>query len=449
MKKKKVKVNYTLIVAIVVLLVVIAVFAFSGLFGITGSAVNDCVSGDQRCGGANNKYMQSCVNSKWTSLGKCTTGCYESTDETGGVTPVCITKYDTDCDSTAVGDTKCSTDYVDWSQKCVKAKDSTYGWINKEFCDNGCDDGTGECIVNICEPGETRCDGGYLTTCSTSGRWGTENKVQCETKKCGSQTDCKPGICNPLTDTTPRCSPDDPRYVQQCSLFQWKNTKRCEHGCSDGVCLGLVEAADCTIDTLSDKKCSADGDWLQRCVKINSTTTGWLNSQYCKNGCSYNQCNAQACTEGESRCVALQNVKGCVGGRWHNQGECLKPKVCKEKIEGGITKAYCESEGCTPYETQCDPIDSKRLQKCSVNSKWLYYKTCSTGCGVTDGKADCMGVIPDNTCTLEGLRCGAAPWSNWIQRCVYKDSAQGWWNYKECDNACTLVKGKPTCTTSS
>jgi hypothetical protein len=437
---------------VISLVLATAVSAFSladflrSIFGVTGQAVKDACTaneeGLQRCGGTTNRWIQTCKDLKWASTKHCTYGC---SDEDGvacidkvGDGLGCGSQYD-------VGKRQCGTGASEnWAQRCSKGKDKddsdgiVYGWVNKNYCQNGCLDGV--CISKACDGGEQKCAGGFLKVCTKMGNWGAP--VKCETGSCQGDDECLPASCVTIGET--KCSAENPKWLLKCSNSKrWIKYKTCPGGCdaSTNDCISNpASAASCAV---GDLQCT--GSWLQKCVKIDAASNGWLNHQYCANGCSLNQCNIKACTQGESKCIGATKLKKCEGGRFYNF-ECAPGKTCKEKLEGSITVTTCEDKACSVDELRCNPENPKHMQKCTANGKWAFFRNCVTGCDVDDttGEVKCAGVISAN-CELGALRCGEDPWTSWAQRCISKAGTIGWLNDKYCEKGCLLTNGKPEC----
>ena len=112
---------------------------------------------------------------------------------------------------------------------CVKNTNAP-GWIENEYCNNGCNSGTGTCYSS-CTPGQKICDGSNSKTCKSDGTGYT-------TTTCTHGCYTEYGTCYPIcTPGEKKCNGD---YLITCQsngvypdlVSSWTN---CEYGCNSGT----------------------------------------------------------------------------------------------------------------------------------------------------------------------------------------------------------------------
>ncbi len=232
-----------------------------------------------------------------------------------------------------------------------------------------CDDATGTCQANLCEPGGPTCNGEFVTSCNADGSAPNPGGIDCTaTGRVCWAGDCLPSICS------------DPFECKTEALYRCAN-----HGTA------LVLEKSCPAGTVCD------------------ATTGACRSQDCEpnqpacDGNVATQCTAsgRGYTGPRTDCAPTGLV--CVGG------ECL-PVICTPDA------IYCdgsEVRKCDPSGAMFALLDScSPAEHCSPGQPVCLPNVCAPGTPICDGAkattclTDGSGPAPDGTnCTLTQQAC--------------------------------------------
>ena len=340
----------------------------------------ECESGT-KCQG--DTQIMTCQNNAWSAATSCADG-MKCTGASGSAKCVCTS-----------GQAKCASD----NTKIIKCKaDGTYGSAESCGADTHCEGVAGSAICTAdpmeCSPGEKRCTGNDLQTCSSKGKW---EKTQTCTKGCANMA------CNVCKGDEKIC---ENGILKTCENGQWKLTS-CGVGCYDNTQCNVCppHITECKLNTL--RTCLGNEWKEEKCAKGCLTENG---VSMCK------------CTFGAIECVDPNNAKFCAkDGKWGNIS-----------CSGGCQNNVCKQ--CQPGVIMCE--NNHSLQ-CSDDGQWLADE-CKYGCNKKNGKC-----YPE--CTPDTKKC--------VEETVYKCDANGMWQKDkfclleckdgECNDPC--IPGETQC----
>jgi hypothetical protein len=297
-----------------------------------------------------------------------------------------------------------------WSSNCGAAScASTSSVTRASTCD-----GAGSCVSGavvactnqtcvsgacqgVCAPGQLRCSGNGVQTCTATGTWGAA--VACLSQAClaGACT----GSCSPGST---QCSGNS---VQACgSNGTWGTAVDCVNkACVSGACQGV-----CAPDST---QCSGNG--VQTC----GSTGAWGTAADCGNkACVSNACQG-VCAPGSTQCWG-NGVQTCSStGTWGTAVACPN-QACVSGACQGV---------CAPGSTQCSGTG---VQTCSSTGTWGTAVACPNLACVSGACTDCSPT--SKRCSSDGTG---------VQTC---NSAGAWGTAVACSSltclsgACTACK---------
>lgn len=244
-------------------------------------------------------------------------------------------------------------------------------------------------------------------------------------ESCQSTANCAPGLeCAALPGgyfcVAPTCTNGGIRcsgnMVQTCQNGQWRDTQRCDAGCSNGVCLKACNSG--------ENRCV--GDVLETCYHDGS---GW-SGKSCEYGCANGVCILTptpsptcVCSGGfwsGTGCTAWQQGMPCQevpspspAGPPPSQCDCAPGEECVA-VPGGY---QCLVPTCSSGETRCS---GSVVQTCQ-NGQWRDIQRCDAGCS---GGSCVRACNPGSTRCVgdEQQTCG---------------STGGGWSTRSCSSGCS------------
>jgi hypothetical protein len=403
----------------------------------SGIPCNETFAGTQRCGA--NETVEECDGTEWvpdpvTCANGCVTKgvdafckacepssvrCTEALLEVckadgsgydaakavtcGGAQPVCNEAVGA-CTQCKEGESICINTFA---ASCTK--EGVFPLNSGEDCGVAARCVDGACLTEVCQPGETKCQGADVQNCKA------DQSGFADAVACSAGASCVDGLgCVECTqpDGTQFCDGD---IATTCV----GGKKKVNAACATNECVVSNNLATCSSCTDGTVICA--GDSLQKCQ-----SNVFQEVTLCGSGTT---CNATlaACTEcapGDTRCQANGDFQICGSdGLYKLQSACGKANLC-DVAKGGCLQ-------CAPGSTQCTKEGLR--QACSVDGKWETKQDCLTGalCDVSGNTC----ISP--TCEVGETSCGAGR-----QPLVCRKDRSGWdKSGAACAEACMDFKG--------
>ena len=313
------------------------------------------------------------------------------------------------------GQVKCSGNLV---QTCTQ----NGTWITVQQCPANATCKNGECIPGGCQPGATQCSGNLIQTCTDAGTWATVAQcppnATCSNGKCIA-SGCKPGSTQCAGNQVQTCGPNG----------NWVTVQVCSNGttCSNGQCVGGVKACgdivECAfgcppgaIDCIfgcqegASQEATATFQELVSCILM-----------YCDPadpGCFEQVAFGGPCSKELDMCLSGTCTPQCENKQCGADGCGGSCGVCKPGTQCSAS-GQCLSTACKPGQVKCDAnvvlgcgADGTwvPLQKCAADQKCVNGQ-CVTGCapkcdGVECGPDGCggsCGICPDGVACTGGF----------------------------------------------
>lgn len=394
----------------------------------------DAECGDgRRCEASECVTFEACTNSRDCSNGKvcnrsvgACVSCVVDGDCGPGsacVNSACVPTCTSDKDCLGVG--MLCNQQVNRCVECLGHQDCP----SQYFCAEN-----GHCSLDVCEPGQTRCENEHeLQTCTEAGDGYVPSTcgsdTRCVEDDDGTTASCEPLACSPGIST---CSADG-AAVQHCSAdgLSVESTEPCAQSeiCWSGACKTVV----CTPNEHTCEEgrlyaCDASGSatsLVKTCpyYQVCSAEAGDCVSPECNRGqplCNGNV--ATVCSDdglgpepGGEDCATTG--KGCYGGA------CL-PKLCSGSyVCDGSQLKYCENNGTQTRLAQ----DCQYASLCNAAGGLCMQPTCTPNAFVCNGnvatrcKADGSGYETGGVdCSADGQVCDGGG-------CLAKSCTAGAW----------------------
>jgi hypothetical protein len=305
---------------------------------------------------------------------------------------------------------------------------------------------SGECALDVCVPGTSRCESGRVATCNQAGSGWIDSVACASGRSCFEQAGmatCNAWVCQPATVA---CAPTGERVVS-CSADGLMATTMADCGamsqvCVAGGCRPVICAAGVRFcENNQVRTCSAKGD--SSTLYATCTTT-----QFCDAAAM--TCRAQVCTPNQPACdmnvATTCNAAGsgftgtrtdCTAtGQLCSLGVC-RSLVCTPNAYfcQGSEVRRCTADGlmstlaqsCTPATQFCDPVMAAcRAHLCSPNQPTCDMNVATTcnadGSGFAGLRTSCsatnqicyQGSCLDLACAPNALYCEAQT----VRRCT-------------------------------
>lgn len=390
----------------------------------------NCVEGELRCLEGN---VSECIDNELVTIETCGAGCSADSGS-----PECLCNDSGDCELSEYCDENslCVDDVCDGStnrcddsstavrcrpdgseEQVIDCGDLSCSGFGRCICetsaqcgpDASCDIFTGECVANVCSPGENFCLGGAVQQCNSVGDGsfivadcdgGCDESGGVAACACASNADC--GVAEYCDGDTGTCA------VDVCT----GGTRTCQDG----------DAAACRSDGsgFDVTDCGALSCQGGFCVCTTNDDCGA--GEYCSSG----SCEPQVCTPDEVFCdgnlvrscnsagSASTPVELCVGGCTAGECTCADADDCGPGFDcvSGVCECpsneLCgEDDVCCPTGTACETRESCAGGDCV--STELCLPPCETGLRCGDfGELCCEGATSLCGPTGECIRdCGA------------------------------------------
>jgi hypothetical protein len=229
------------------------------------------------------------------------------------------------------------------------------GWPDGAETRDGLDDGP-------CTPGAVRCNGIMRESCSPDGTW---EQSPCDAGQvCSGEGNCVAQMCTPGER---RCSTADPTVVERCKSdgTMWEYVETCEGNltCNDGNC--IIE-----VCTPGEIRCS--GDQYRVC---DPGGTGWSDPADCPPGqaCNEGACVPVICTPGVGSCTSASSRLVCNStGTEEVNEDCLAGYTCLDGV--------CRLQICPAGMVRC--IDDLAYEVCNDSgTDFVTGGSCDSGAG--------------------------------------------------------------------
>ena len=253
-----------------------------------------------------------------------------------------------------------STDGTDGAD----STDGSSGADSTDSTDSGADGSDGTAVA--CTPGEAKCNGGSVVTCSADG-------TQETTTPCASGT-CAFGAC---TDAcTPGATYCEGDAVVTCGSNKRTTKAPCEAGCTDGACKTVAPV--CTPDVVA---CDVPGKKLVICAADGLSAAS---KEACPFGCAEGAtvCSEAACESGATRCAPddPKTVELCLEDQ---SGWKKAESACKNTCKNGS----CFVPSCESGVTQCGTLG---VETCNdEGTAFEPSEPCKAGCLTTESGPVC------------------------------------------------------------